>query len=166
MEIIPYIYQSEFYNAAWGQIVRTGFYIDPSGTKYMYDQPTLWKSYERQKHTVSRDRFVSIWGSETDAIIEATDLYSNIQNSRKRSVLFKFMRKPILLSQIVLADMLSSETIDYGQQMCDAGIESKCLYIYDHHIDKYKRVLLRCGRDRVVVNQSEHAQNIIRAFER
>jgi hypothetical protein len=157
---LPYVYQAEYLSLAWGYI-RKGFFIDPEGIKYKYSNPNNWNDCIIGS---SIDGSCSKSYNEIEAVIRPEDLYANMSNSRKRNVLFKFTRTPLVLSQTILDDLLKSEVVNYGQMMWDAGLISHSLFIYDEQNKLYRRILLSCDLDFKVVNQSQYAYQIVRSL--
>lgn len=153
---LPYIYQSEFYSLAWGFECK-GFYVDPKGRTFKSKMPEKWHRYKSNsgKHS---------WGYETDGTISTMELFENLKNSVEDTPVFSFLRQTNPITQAMIDDLLKSPIEDYGQVMCDAGLSSNSLYVYDAESNSYRRILLSCDGDTKKVNTSKYTQSIIAQF--
>ena len=141
IENTPYLYQSEFYSLAWGR-KHYGFYIDPVGITYKYKMPENWNFI---KHD----------------IIEAEQLFQNIELSVVQLQFTKFLRRKIVIPDAIIKDLMGSTIEDHGMVRNDAGDFSNSLLVYDSTIQKYRRILLNCDGDYKKINQSKYTDVLI-----
>ncbi|MEE1945061.1 hypothetical protein VRU48_08080 [Pedobacter sp. KR3-3] len=156
IENLPFIFQSEYYSLAWGKR-HYGFYIAPDGRKYRYDMPEEWNFYSCPNEKM-------VWGYETDGIISPESLFQNLRSSTEVLRLFPMMRRKAPITQTIIDDLFASQ-VKYGDRyMCDAGIRSNALLVYEQETGLYKRILLRASGDREMVNKSDYALPIVLAL--
>jgi len=141
IENTPYLYQSEFYSLAWGR-KHYGFYVDPAGITYKYKMPENWNFI---KHD----------------IIESELLFQNLELSVVQLPFTKFLRRKIVISDVVIKDLMDSTIEDHGMVRNDAGDFPNSLLVYDTTIQKYRRILLNCDGDYKKVNQSKYTNVLI-----
>jgi hypothetical protein len=153
---IPYIYQSEYYSLAWGKKHR-GFYVLPNGDKYVYNNPKSFNFYKIE----GGNEFDTAWGDETNLTIAPELLFENLEKCTKKQGWLSFFRSKTLLKQQVLNELLKSNVTSYGQILCDAGILSNSLLIYDDELQLYKRILLTARGDRKALNQSKYKSDVV-----
>lgn len=155
-ECLPYIYHSEYYSLAW-EHEHYGFYTDPEGRTYRYIKPDKWNFHS----SLSRRH---VWGYETDGTIEPDLLFQNLASSVSHSSFFRIFRKQAPITEAIIEDLIQSRLENHGQVRCDAGHKSNSLLVYDSTANLYKRILLNCGGDNELINQSPYAKQIVQRF--
>jgi hypothetical protein len=105
MENLPYLYQYEYLNNAWGR-VHNGYFIDPKGNRYNYDNPKDWKHTtvvdflpDEQDSLGSDDLIARILVSDG---LKPEELFANLGNSVKRTGLLTLFKKKLELSIEIL----------------------------------------------------------------
>jgi hypothetical protein len=160
VEQIPYIYQFEYLNNAWGR-VHYGYFIDPDGNRYKYKDPKSWFFNTKEDDVKPPYDFKSFENRKrTSDTFEPEELFTNLRSSVKQTGLFSLFKSKLELSDDTLQDLMTSEVKDFGPQGCDMGMKSNILWIYDAATMLYKRILLRAVGDQRFVNQSRVATEL------
>jgi hypothetical protein len=165
IENVPYLYQYEYLNKAWG-IVHNGYFVMPDGSKYKYNSPKQW-SYMTKLVIDKGDDLDAEEGRAyvvTKDTLEPEELFTNLRSSVKQRGLFSLFRSKLELSDDILQELMTSEVEDFGFRGCDMGMKSNILWIYDATTMLYKRILLSADGDIKARNQSTHSSNVVWKF--
>jgi len=146
----------EYFSLAWGS-EHEGYFIDPvQGSFIEYQNPKDWILFSSSEE-YSTNVF---WGYETDGVIKKKDLLNNINNSKKRTV--EPIMTNIKLDKII--QDLAESGFDYLGGVCDMGITSYSILIYDPIKNVYRRNILKTEDDECLTSKSSFASELLSYF--
>lgn len=161
-ERLPYLYQSEYITIARSHIHR-GFFVDPTGRKFKYNNPQQWKNdiyiggntNSPIPLTPRED-----WGS---SYIAPNDLFDNIKSCKPAFSLLSLLgtRK---LDANLLSELLKSSVRGHETGLTDVGRWTNAIYIYVPERNVYQKVILSENGSHDTFNTHSDSSQIISTF--
>jgi hypothetical protein len=158
LEAPRFLFQQDFYSIAW-ELKHQGYYINPEGIKYSYDNPANWNFYEKPNNDGKYERS---WGIEKISFIEKNNLLKNLNSCDIRFTKNKIESDRILS---LIDELTYSDLIEANMRGCDMGLHSSSLLVFDDLNNKYKRILLDCQGDRFLELNSDKKAMIYELFK-
>ncbi|WP_316808083.1 hypothetical protein [Pedobacter agri] len=162
IERLPYLYQSEYITIARSHIHR-GFFVDPTGRKFKYNNPPEWKDD------------IHIGGNKNPPIpltpredcatsyITAADLFRNLKNCKPAFSLSSLLGIH-KLDKDLLSALLKSSLGGHESGSTDMGRWTNAIYIYDTESSVYQKIILSENGSRDTFNNHPDTARIISKF--
>ena len=151
-----YLLNYECFSLAWNE-QHKGCFIDPfNGCLIEYHNPKDWIFFSSSEE-YSTNVF---WGYEKDGTIKRSDLFQNINNSKKSNI--ESGRIDVNIDEM-LHDLIETG-FDETLGGYDMGITSYSILIYDSINDEYRRNILKTEGDKHITSRSSFAPELLNYF--
>jgi hypothetical protein len=154
---IPFLFQYEYFNIAWG-LEHEGFYLLPDGRKYSYNSHPR-DNYDFRFYKIPKQKQDIVWGYETNGFIHPDDLFHNLSTSTLEATNILELDQKETLKKI--KDVQDTAGFYWGLSGTDSGVKSLAALYFNEKAGYYERVLLATDS---LINHSKYTSELYNIF--